>query len=272
MKRLSFLLVCVFSISLAAANDQVRDVQAELKKQGFYYGEVNGTDGAETTAAIRRFQIRNGLTVTGKVNAETLAALGLGGKGAAPGEAPPPVAERPMTPQVNPPPAQGQPVPGLDAPLPPAKRGRDFVRDPEGQEEPVPPQRRIYPDDPSVIEPPVQLPAPVYTPFATLFRGTPYDSAPREVQMDTLRRAQALMASMRLYQGIIDGIPGPATSEAIFAYQETRGLDRTGRLNLDTLADMRLLPRGLPRGVPVKPFYNPNRHRDSSLSWGFWIR
>lgn len=260
---------------MAFADNQVRDVQAELKKQGFYYGEADGAEGAETTAAIRRFQIRNGLTVTGKINAETLAALGLGAKGAVPGGAPaspPPVAERPMPPQVNPPPAQGQPVPGLDAPLPPPKRGRDFVRDPEAMEEPVPPQRRTYPDDPSVIEPPVPLPGAVYTPFSTLFRGTLYDSAPREVQMDTLRRAQALMASMRLYRGIIDGIPGPTTSEAIFAYQETRGLDRTGRLNLDTLADMRLLPRVLPRGMPVKPFYNPNRHRDSSVSWGFWVR
>ncbi|MDP9292675.1 MAG: peptidoglycan-binding protein, partial [Verrucomicrobiota bacterium] len=71
----------IFAVStlLAHADDQMRSVQTELKNQGFYYGAVDGQPGAETTAAIRRFQIRNGLEVTGQLNRETLASLKIGG-------------------------------------------------------------------------------------------------------------------------------------------------------------------------------------------------
>jgi peptidoglycan hydrolase-like protein with peptidoglycan-binding domain len=50
-------------------------VQQSLKDQGFYYGNVTGDKSAETTAAIRRYQIRNGLQVTGEINPETLHSL-----------------------------------------------------------------------------------------------------------------------------------------------------------------------------------------------------
>ena len=80
MKRLPLLLAPVLLLAPATADDQTRDVQAALKSQGFYYGEVTGAQNAETDAAIRRFQIRNGVTVTGKMNPGTLAALGLAEK------------------------------------------------------------------------------------------------------------------------------------------------------------------------------------------------
>ena len=47
-------------------------MQQTLKRQGFYYGAVTGEKNTETTAAIRRYQIRNGLQVTGELNDETL--------------------------------------------------------------------------------------------------------------------------------------------------------------------------------------------------------
>jgi peptidoglycan hydrolase-like protein with peptidoglycan-binding domain len=53
----------------------VQQAQESLKEQGFYYGEVTGQKNADTTAAIRRFQIRNGLQVTGELNDETMLAL-----------------------------------------------------------------------------------------------------------------------------------------------------------------------------------------------------
>ncbi|MEQ1850930.1 MAG: peptidoglycan-binding domain-containing protein [Chthoniobacteraceae bacterium] len=264
MKRIPFLLVPAFLLSFAVADDQIRDVQTTLKGQGFYYGETDGKENAETGAAIRRFQIRNGLKVTGKLNAETLQALGLGQKGTAPAAQPPAPA------QVNPPPPAAKP-PKVEEP-PPLKRGKDILRNPEPEPEVSRSPQRIVPEDPAVIDPPRAVPAPVYTPFATLFRGTPYEDAPREVQLDTVRRAQSFMAERRYYRGALDGIPGPATSEAIFAYQEAYGLRRTGRLDLDTLADMRLLPRSSPARGPLRPFYNPNRQRDSSITWDFWIR
>ncbi len=105
-----------------------------------------------------------------------------------------------------------------------------------------------------------------------MFRDTPYAAAPRDVQMSVIRRAQAIMASRRFYRGPIDGVAGPATSEAIFLFQDDADLRRTGRLDLDTLDEMNLLPQA-PRANPLlKPFYNPNRRRDSSVSDDYRIR
>ena len=52
MKRLPLLLAPVLLLAPATADDQTRDVQAALKSQGFYYGEVTGAQNAETDAAI----------------------------------------------------------------------------------------------------------------------------------------------------------------------------------------------------------------------------
>lgn len=321
MKRLPLLLATALLLASATANDQIRDVQGALKSQGFYYGEVTGTENAETDAAIRRFQIRNGIAVTGKLNAPTLAALGVGGKkteaaalqpAPAPATAPAPQpATQPRTqPAQQPAPAPAQApalprgekapqlkmdadIPGLEAkdavpkqvnpavPAParilrrekvPPMKGDGGVIPGLGPNDPEQPARRVVATDASVIEPPTPIPAPVSTPFTTMFRGTPYADAPRTVQSEVVRRAQAYMAARRFYRGALDGVAGPATSEAIFLFQDEAELRRTGRLDLDTLAEMNLLPPP-PRGGPLlKPFYNPNRHRDRTVSWDFWVR
>src|ERR1700688_2512490 len=75
-------LLIFLGISIASslwADDLTRTIQQRLKDQGFYYGEVDGRGGDETSAAIRRFQIRHGLTVTGQLNEETMHSLGLSG-------------------------------------------------------------------------------------------------------------------------------------------------------------------------------------------------
>lgn len=68
-------LLCIFvtlcAVSFARADDATRSLQQTLKEQGFYYGRVTGDKSPETTAAIRRYQIRNGLKVTGELNEET---------------------------------------------------------------------------------------------------------------------------------------------------------------------------------------------------------
>ena len=60
---------------LALADSTVQQAQEELKAQGYYFGQIDGDKNADTIAAIRRFQIRNGLQVTGELNEETLRAL-----------------------------------------------------------------------------------------------------------------------------------------------------------------------------------------------------
>src|SRR5256885_8197123 len=49
--------------------------QEQLKEQGYYFGQINGDKNADTVAAVRRFQIRNGMQVTGELDEETLRAL-----------------------------------------------------------------------------------------------------------------------------------------------------------------------------------------------------
>src|SRR5258708_36229396 len=86
-----FVLGCFLLWSAAAwADDLTRAVQQRLKDRGFYYGDVDGQSGSETSAAIRRYQIRYGLKVNGELNQETLSSLGLAASHlpAAPGTTP----------------------------------------------------------------------------------------------------------------------------------------------------------------------------------------
>jgi peptidoglycan hydrolase-like protein with peptidoglycan-binding domain len=93
MKRICFAFFAMLLLSpVAARADQTTaTVQQVLKDQGFYYGDVSGQKNADTTAAIRRYQIRNGLQITGAIDAETLRSLGVGNSGGA-APAPPPEA------------------------------------------------------------------------------------------------------------------------------------------------------------------------------------
>src|SRR5204863_1480053 len=60
---------------LALADSAVQQAQEQLKGQGYYFGQINGDKNADTVAAIRRFQIRNGMQITGELDQETLRAL-----------------------------------------------------------------------------------------------------------------------------------------------------------------------------------------------------
>ena len=76
MKRpLLCLAVTLCAAGLLHADQAIQSLQQTLKDQGFYYGTVTGEKSAETTAAIRRYQIRNGLKVTGEIDEETTRSL-----------------------------------------------------------------------------------------------------------------------------------------------------------------------------------------------------
>ena len=79
MKRclLCFLFVSLGAVCSLQADDSIREVQTRLKAGGFYFGEANGHYDKETAAAVTRYQIRNGLQITGKLDAPTRYALGL---------------------------------------------------------------------------------------------------------------------------------------------------------------------------------------------------
>lgn len=56
---------------------EVRQIQTKLKQWGYYDGAVDGIFGSKTTAAVKLFQQRNGLTADGIAGPATLAAMGI---------------------------------------------------------------------------------------------------------------------------------------------------------------------------------------------------
>jgi hypothetical protein len=81
-KSMKRLVLCFLIMSLAAVNslradDNVRALQNRLKAGGFYFGEINGRYDSDTAAAVTRYQIRNGLQITGKLDEATSHALGV---------------------------------------------------------------------------------------------------------------------------------------------------------------------------------------------------
>ena len=229
------LLVSALSIlacGIVSADDQVRSAQESLKSQGFYTGPIDGEMNPDTGKAIRRFQIRNGIDATGQLDEATVNALKQAGTAAQP------------TPET----AEPQPV------TPPA---------PEAPEKPVPPPV-VQPPPPDQNDlrnrpeqPPTEAPGTVPSgpradaAFAQIYQRSPFWNAPRVVQVDTLRKAQAILAKAGIYDRAPDGEPSPALEEALIRYQSHYHLQRTGRLDIDTLAQMHLLPVS---HIPVKPF------------------
>lgn len=79
MKRFFSLLaaLAICGVASATADDNVRAAQTRLKDGGFYFGETNGQYNSETAAAVSRYQIRNGLQITGQLDGATAKALGV---------------------------------------------------------------------------------------------------------------------------------------------------------------------------------------------------
>ena len=232
MKITTAAVIFMGSMMLMRADQLVESVQQALKDEGFYYGEVNGDMNANVTAAIRRYQIRNGLQVSGELNDETLRSLGIKSSGSS---------SRPTTKSASPTPAAGA-VPGeppsdeteTASPAPPVQ---PFSNAPQDQQ--------VFPSTPM---------GPASSP-GTVFADTPFQTAPPGVQRNVIVSAQIVLARYGLYREQIDGIYGPAMEFSLRAYQARTRLPVTGRLDLETLAALRLLPG------PRQQFSNPYRQR-----------
>jgi peptidoglycan hydrolase-like protein with peptidoglycan-binding domain len=219
-------LIFLAGTALLLADQAIENAQQALKDQGFYYGDITGEKNADTIAAIRRFQIRNGLQVSGELNDETLRALGVGRSSQAIAKAAPSATpdtsdlrsdSRENAVPANPAPRQNYPEP--------------------------PPDRQVYPGKPATV--PLE--------GGGLFAGTPYETAPPDVQRSVVVSAQSTLARRGLYRGAIDGVFGPNLEFSLRAYQARVGLAPTGRLDLETLAALELLP-----GANA-PVYTPRR-------------
>ena len=221
---LIFLGICM----LAQADQIIESVQQVLKGQGFYYGEITGQMSSDLTAAIRRYQIRSGLQVNGQLNSETLQSLGINSSSsqtAAKRASPSPALSKP---------GEQSPIEGANpTPLP----AQPFTNAPEDQQ--------VYPSNPAA--PP--------TSAAGVLAQTPFEAAPPEVQRNVILSAQIALARRGLYREEVNGIYGPAMEFSLRAYQARTRLPVTGRLDLQTLAALRLLPQ------PRQPFYDPSHRR-----------
>ena len=65
-----------FAVSCFAADEQIRQIQGELRKRHLFYGNVDGECSPALTAAISHYQRKKGFPVTGTLDPETRASLG----------------------------------------------------------------------------------------------------------------------------------------------------------------------------------------------------
>jgi peptidoglycan hydrolase-like protein with peptidoglycan-binding domain len=226
MRNITVLLTVLIATALARADQTIESVQQTLKDQGFYYGEITGEKNADTTAAIRRYQIRHGLQITGEINDETLRSL----------------RSETTTPT---------PAPVI-TPAPTAAPDTSDLRDDSAPE-------TAQPAQPYNVAPPPDRPLAQENPGGEiavqggLFAGTPFANATPEAQRNIIASAQDELANRGLYRDPIDGVFGPKLEFSLRAYQSRVGLAVTGRLDLATLAALELLP-----GAHT-PVYNPRR-------------
>lgn len=68
--------VAIAIVRFVSADDNVRAVQTKLRDGGFYSGEIDGAYSSQLAAALTRYQIRNGLPITGQLDVDTSKALG----------------------------------------------------------------------------------------------------------------------------------------------------------------------------------------------------
>jgi peptidoglycan hydrolase-like protein with peptidoglycan-binding domain len=231
------------------ADERVADIQRELKEQGFYYGQITGQKDADTIAAIRRFQIRNGLQITGELDDETLKSI---------------KSTASNTPQSAP----ANRVPATTAPAAPDTsdlRAETAPPDPAINSVPVQPYSPNYrgqwqPPGPDRMQP--------LSPGHGMFAGTPYETAPIEIQRKVIADAQRILARRGLFKDPVDGAYGPTLEFSLRAYQSRVGLPLTGRLDLETLAALQLLPGA---HAPVFTPRRPMGPAETPLR-GEWVR
>ncbi len=60
----------------APTQDGIQQLQGQLQRSGFYNGDIDGIWGPQTSKAVQDFQQARGLQPTGKLNTETVQALG----------------------------------------------------------------------------------------------------------------------------------------------------------------------------------------------------
>ena len=196
MKRTAAHLAVALCVVCSVRADQTtQSVQQALADQGFYYGNATGEKSAETTAAIRRYQIRNGLQVTGEINPETLRSLNVPSNSASSRQV------TPTSPVTQPTPSR----PDYSSRVGPVLSSRSF-----GESD-----RRVETNQG--------------------FVGTRYEWAPAWINVRIVAEVQRQLVMRGYYQGWIDGRYGPRTAFAVRVFQLRLGISPSGQLDMRTL-------------------------------------
>src|SRR6266481_1326526 len=234
MKRtIAPLLLAVCVAGLVRDDQTTQSVQQALKEQGFYYGNVTGDKSAETTAAVRRYQIRNGLQVTGEIDPETLPSLNVNSKSASSSQS---ISKSAVTQSNTARPDDNPPV----------------VQDssPGSSNEP---DRRLEMNQP--------------------FVGGQKSGPHRVNERMTIASVQQQLISRGYYRSRVDGRYGRRMAFAVRVFQLQSGLPPTGRLDTSTLnalglsdanlAYLQPTPRSYETWVPVTKF----KHGKWKVKW-----
>ncbi len=194
-QTVAHLVVALCVVCSVCADQTTQSVQQALADQGFYYGNVTGEKSAETTAAIRRYQIRNGLQVTGEINPETLRSLKVSSNSVSSRQV------TPTSPVTQPTPSRPDYSSRVGPVLPPRSFGESY--------------RRVETN--------------------RAFVGTPYEWAPAWINVRIVAEVQRQLLMRGYYQGWIDGRYGPRTAFAVRVFQSRLGISPTGQLDMGTL-------------------------------------
>jgi peptidoglycan hydrolase-like protein with peptidoglycan-binding domain len=213
MKRaITHLIFAVCVAGLVRADQTTQSAQQALKDQGFYYGNVTGDKSAETTAAIRRYQIRSGLKVTGEMDSETLRSLNVNSNSVSSQ----PGSKSPVTQSNNVRPAQS------------SHTGQDSSPQAFTEPDHQPEANQALPDVPSQSVP------------------------PQISKRMAFAEVQRQLISRGYYRGHVDGKYGRQTAFALRAFQSGAGLPPTGHLDMSTLNALGLSNQDLAYFAPAR--------------------
>jgi peptidoglycan hydrolase-like protein with peptidoglycan-binding domain len=164
--------------AIVGSVDQVKELQRELASRGFYQGNIDGVAGAKTRAALRNFQVQQGIPINGGLNAQTRDSLGLEW--------------------------DRQPVKGTDTPQPERMRGEDRMQR-------TPAMEGTQPTQGSRTQA-----ASTQTQAGTDNTAVRVNLA--ELNTEQTKEMQQKLQQLGFYQGAVDGKFGAGTRAALTRY------------------------------------------------------